>query len=155
MIMSLQDLLPRHHKIIDLFLDGQWSHSQIASKVGVSPVTVKNVLAMPATQDIIARRRKMKEEIKDTISAREELDYVETARQVLNENAKVAAEALIESLFSEDEKLRNKGANDVLDRIGLARVTKNENQNKSMVLTLDAETASRILETLSLDKSNS
>ena len=150
--MTLQDLLPRHNKIIDLYLDGQWNHTQIASKVGVSPVTVKNVLAMPSAQDVIARRRKVKEEIKDTISAREELDHVEEARLLLNDNAKVAAEALIESLFSEDEKLRNKGANDILDRIGIARVAKNENQNKSMVVTLDAETASRILETLTLDK---
>jgi len=148
---AMQQLLPRHYKIIDLFLDGSWNNMEIAEKVGVTPVTVKNVLAMPATQDIIAKRRKTKTEIKDTVSARIELDHVEAARKKLNDAATQAAETLIESLFSEDDKLRNKGANDILDRIGIARVAKNENTNKSAVLVLDADTAERIMSTLILD----
>jgi len=148
---AMQQLLPRHYKIIDLFLDGSWNNMEIAEKVGVTPVTVKNVLAMPATQDIIAKRRKTKTEIKDTVSARLELDQVDIARKKLNDAATQAAETLIESLFSEDDKLRNKGANDILDRIGIARVAKNENTNKSAVLVLDADTAERIMSTLILD----
>lgn len=151
MSTAITSLLPRHYKIIDLFLDGIYKHSEIAEEVGVTSVTVKNVLAMPAAQDIIARRRKAKEEIKDTVSARTELDSVDDARRVLNENARVAAEVLIDSLFCEDDRIRTKGANDVLDRVGVSRVMKNENTNKSAVLVIDTEMADRILSTLKLD----
>ncbi len=151
MSSSITALLPRHYKIIDLFLDGQYKHSEIAEKVGVSPVTVKNVLSMPASQDIIARRRKNKEEVKDVVSARMELDQVEEARRALNDNARVAAEALIDGLFSEDDKVRTKSANDVLDRVGVSRVMRNESTNKSTVLIIDSVMAERIISTLDLD----
>jgi phosphosulfolactate synthase (CoM biosynthesis protein A) len=106
---------------------------------------------MPASQDIIARRRKNKEEVKDVVSARMELDQVEEARRALNDNARVAAEALIDGLFSEDDKVRTKSANDVLDRVGVSRVMRNESTNKSTVLIIDSVMAERIISTLDLD----
>ena len=73
---SLQKLMPRHYKIIDLAIAGTMNNKQIAETVGVTPVTVKNVLNMPGTQDIIAKRRHAKEAQID------ELDVVTTENTV-------------------------------------------------------------------------
>lgn len=143
--------MPRHYKIIDLFLEGTYSHSQIAEMVDVTPVTVKNVLSMPSAQDIIARRRENIEETKDTMNSIQETSAAESARRILDEASQLAASQLVENLLSGDEKMRNKASNDILDRIGVARVTKNDNTNKSMVLVLDAAMADRINRTLEID----
>lgn len=143
--------MPRHYKIVDLFLEGTYSHSQIAEMVGVSPVTIKNVLAMPSAQDIIAKRRDRIEETKDTMNSIAETSCAENARKILDEASSLAAAMLVENLLSADEKIRNKASNDVLDRIGIARVLKNDNTSKSMILVLDAQMADRINRTLQID----
>lgn len=143
--------MPRHYKIVDLFLEGVYSHSQIAEQVGVSPVTVKNVLAMPSAQDLIARRRNTIEEVKDTMNSIDETSAAESARKILDDASSLAASQLVESLLSGDERMRNKAANDVLDRVGIARVMKNDTTNRSMVLVLDSAMADRINKTLSID----
>ena len=150
--MKVQALMPRHYKIIDLYLDGIYNHKEIAEKVGVSPVTIKNVLAMDDVQHQIATRRRAKNDQVDEVLVKKHIDCVELARQKLSAEAGKAASVLIDNLLDDDGRLRNKAANDIMDRVGISRVTKTDIDTKTSVLILDAVQAANIHRSFELDK---
>ena len=115
-------------------------------------ITVTRILGMPSAQDVIARRRHTQMARVDEHQKLDRISTINTARALMEEAAEGAAATLVENLLSGDEKLRNKSANDILDRVGIARVQKNDNTNRSAVLVIDADMAKLIHQTLELDK---
>jgi hypothetical protein len=146
----LEKIMPRHHQILDLAVMG-WDRQEIARECGLAPSTVSRVLAQPRIQHMLAVRKKKLQEQTDCMAEIVDRDCLETARRMLDEASELASGILVEQLLCGDSKERAKAANDILDRVGIARVTKNENRNKTSVLMVDAETAERIMKTRELD----
>ena len=149
---TVRALLPRHHKIMDLYLEDIWTHKEIAEKVGVAPLTVHNVLKMPEVQNKLTLRREQKLQMKDELSVRVDLDTVELARHKISAEAAKAASVLIDNLLDDDGRLRNKAANDIMDRVGISRVSKTDVDTKTSVLILDATQAANIQRSFELDR---
>lgn len=149
---TVRTLMPRHHKIMDLSLEGIWTNREIADKVGVSPITVTHVLQMPIVQDKMAKRRNVKTQMKDELDVRVAVDTVELARQKIAAEAGKAASVLIDNLLDDDGRLRNKAANDIMDRVGISRVSKTDVDTKTSVLILDATQAANIQRSFELDR---
>jgi hypothetical protein len=129
-----------------------WTHKEIAEKVGVAPLTVHNVLKSPEVQNKIALRRARKNELKDELDVVVAVDTVEKARHKLSAEAAKAASVLIDNLLDDDCRIRNKSANDILDRVGISRVSKTDVDTKTSVLILDATQAANLQRSFELDR---
>jgi len=150
-VHDVSRLLPRHYKIIDMYLSGKYTHQQIADSLDMDRKSVTAIISMPSMQDEIAKRRVIQNSQVDEVLVIDRINQVDTARSLLEEASINAAGTLIDCLLSGDEKMKNKSANDILDRVGISRVQKNENVNKTSVLFIDAETAARVHKTFELD----
>ena len=149
--MNNARLLPRHFKILDLYMSGSMNYKQIAEEVGVSPMTVHRIVNMPNVQKDLSIRRNKKSADIDTLDTISLSSTVDSARRLLEESAEEAAERLVGGLVSSDERIVNKSANDLLDRVGISRVSKQDIASKSTVLILDDKMAARIQKSLELD----
>ena len=148
----LKRLLPRHYKVIDMYLTGDFQYKDIAKRLNMSHGSVSRILSMPSAQDVIVKRRANLDAQTDADIVNTHRTRVEEAKDLMEQASLQAAGVLIEGLLCGDERQMNKSANDILDRVGLARVTKSESKNTSAILTLNAEDAARITETFDLDK---
>lgn len=116
---SINRLLPRHFKILDLALQGL-SRTQIASEMEMSPVGVGLILNSPKFQDELARRRTEIDKKSDEGLA----TNLANAKEILSNAAEDAAQVHVDLLNSEDDRVKQFSANQVLDRVGLARAEK-------------------------------
>jgi len=116
---SINRLLPRHFKILDLALQGL-SRTQIAERMEMSPVGVGLILNSPKFQDELARRRTEIDKKSDEGLA----TNLANAKEILSNAAEDAAQVHVDLLNSEDDRVKQFSANQVLDRVGLARAEK-------------------------------
>ena len=116
---SINRLLPRHFKILDLALQGL-SRTQIADEMEMSPVGIGLILNSPKFQDELARRRTEIDKKSDEGLA----TNLANAKEILSNAAEDAAQVHVDLLNSEDDRVKQFSANQVLDRVGLARAEK-------------------------------
>jgi len=109
---QLQKLIPRHFKILDLYLDGM-PQVDIAKEVGMHQVNVGLVVRSPVFQNELAIRRSLRE--------RDEKEFRQTglvqAKGVLEGAAFHAAETQVGLLESKDERVKLASSNSILDRV--------------------------------------
>jgi hypothetical protein len=108
---SPQRLLPRHHKMIDLAVEGL-GRKEIAEKVGATPESVGLVLKSPMAQDEMARRRERRQRKQDASS----VDAMQRARETLEKGSLDAAKTLVGLLENRDAAIAQRSAVAILDR---------------------------------------
>lgn len=139
----VQNLLPRHSKIMDLLIEG-FTPFSAASKLNMPYRQVYNLVHTPSFQHKLHLRRTRVEEriedkiVEDTLSVQ---DYLQEATQH-------AAQKLISLMDSPSDTVARAAANDILDRTGFAKVTKNENIVTSV--EIDSDMSKTIAETLKM-----
>ena len=136
---TLKRLLNKHHRALELALDGVGT-AEIGEQLGFSKSTVSRILTSPAAQSELARRRAERAQRQDEAA----FIHSANARIELDSAAGKAAQTQVGLLNSEDERIKQKAAMDILDRTGHARVEVRENLGASIVL--DASALKRLLE---------
>lgn len=145
---TIQSLNPRHFLILDMFLAGV-SQKDIASKLEMTPSAISIITNSPAFQHELALRRGVIEEnVNEDVSS-----TTQNALFELKKNASKAASVLINQMTSEDESIAQKSAMDILDRVGVAKINKTQNNSVSAIINLSPEDALLLKETLLLDVS--
>lgn len=143
----LQKLMPRHYRIIDLFIEGL-TPGEVAKEVGMSVVQIKNIRNSPHFQLEYDRRRTSYERIHDGHLA---TCNTERAEDIIKKSQPEAARKLTCLLESVDEGIQLRSAESLLDRGGHARLQKIQSTNANVVVALDGDQLARIRETLDLD----
>ncbi len=109
---KVQRLLPRHHKIMDLALEGL-SKKAIADEIGMSAVAVGYITSSQLFQDALARRREKHEKTHDEASSIKVIQ----AKDKLNEASVSAADTLIGQLNHEDGRIAQGSAKEILSHV--------------------------------------
>lgn len=109
---QLQKLIPRHFKILDLYLEGM-SQVDIAKEVGMHQANIGLVVRSPVFQNELALRRSLRE--KDEKELRQ--TGLVQAKGVLEGAAFRAAETQVGLLESEDDRIKLASSNSILDRV--------------------------------------
>ena len=128
-------LLPRHYQIMDLRLAGK-NCREITRITGVSYRQVVNIVNTPQFQNALALRR---DTIEDTVKE----DIIRSESEVLTEIKKATLDAvhrLVELVDDENVAVARQAANDILDRGGYPKVSRQENQEER-TLVVDEEQA--------------
>ena len=135
---EIQRLLPRHYRILDLVLSGQYTVKAIAQQMDMSPQAVSLIINSPVFQHQLARRRREIEKQRD-----ESLSIaLAEAQEELKRAAPQAARVHAELLEDEDPRVRQSSANAILDRVGLG---KQQIQQGQVSITVLDENALRLL----------
>jgi len=125
-------LLPRHYKILELFLTGL-SIKDVARKVNMTPMGISYIYNSPVFQDALKRRQKgLNEKVDDGHVA-----SIMHARSVLDE-ASLDASKLHASVVRDDDlpiRERQVSATAILDRVGLGRSERTEKPTVVMIST--------------------
>lgn len=138
----VQRLLPRHHRIIDLHLQGL-SAKDIAQETGLKKRQVLNIINSPVFQSQLSlRRSKIEDQVEETILKAQD-DVLET----LKKNTLSAVNRLVEISGSDNEAVARQAANDILDRGGYPKTSRQEN-DVSQTLILEDKQAQVIAEAL-------
>ena len=127
----LKRLLSRHHRMIDLLLEGL-SRKEIALRLGCTPQCVSIVANSPNVQEVLARRRDSIEKKTDNAIA----VTVQEAQEVLERNSLEAARVHVDLLSSDDEAVRQRSANEILNRTGLSGKGQDEG-GKTIMIEVD------------------
>lgn len=143
----LKKLMPRHLKIIELVLEGL-KLGDIANKVDMSVVQLKNIRNSPTFQHELSMRQESYNSLHDQNMINVQL---ETAEEVIQDNQLPAAEMLRDILKGEDTAMQFRAAESLLDRGGHPKVQKQDTTSRSIVIALDAGKLDLINETLKLD----
>ena len=138
-------LNPRYAKIQDMCMQGL-KPGQIAERLGLTLPWVSTVINSPNFQHQLSIRRKAFEEVHD----QQVINSEKEAADVLKENARRAAQKMVDLLDGDKQEIQIKAAGDILDRVGPSKQTKNENTNSNVVL-IDAKMATVINETFEMD----
>jgi len=109
---ELERLLPRHYRLVELFLDGH-NVKTVAQAVGMTPQTVSIIYKSPLFQSELARRRARRELHSDAAAD----SRLSKARQVLLDSAEDAANVHVSLLSSDDPRIAQLSANAILDRV--------------------------------------
>lgn len=145
---TISRLLQRHLRILDLHLEGK-RDSEIAKIVGLLPRRIKAIRNSPCFEHELTRRR-MRIEDKHTDAVVASALIKTDAQQVLDEEAVNAAQELVGGLISDDDGVRFKSAESILDRTGYGKQTKVDSRVASVVTTISAEQMATIAETLQM-----
>lgn len=129
---ELKRLSDRHKAIIELCLQGH-PRSDIARLSGLTPQAITIITNSPKFQDELARRRDRVESKIDEVHA---LSTSE-AKEILQQSSVEAARTHVELLSSQDERVKQKSASEILDRVGLGRETSDRGGSQ---VVLDADT---------------
>jgi transcriptional regulator len=124
MTHELKKLLPRHYKIMELFLDGL-SYKEVADTLGMTPQAIQLISKSPLFQNELARRR----ESHETSLSKTRTEAQSEAQAILNQNARKAAETEADLLDEDDPSIRRKSAEAILDRV----LGKGDQQQSSVV----------------------
>ena len=108
---DLERLTATHHRIMDMHLAGV-RVCDIARELEMTEKSVSRICSAPAFQEIAARRRAASE----TLAADLQVVGACKAREVLDGAATDAATAIVRLLDSDNEGVRLKAAESVLDR---------------------------------------
>lgn len=117
---EVQRLQVRHHEILRYKLAG-YNNTEISEIVGCSRETVQAVVRSPLF--VAELNRRMKEKNEEALD--DEKDAFESkARMILRSNAEKAATVQVDLLESEDDSVRLRSSNSILDR-ALGKVSEN------------------------------
>ena len=128
-------LLPRHYQIMDLRMQGQ-NYREISDNLRISYRQVANVCNTPQFQNALALRR-------SSVEDQVEEDILKTQSDVLTEiknSTMQAVRRLIQLVDDDNVAVARQAANDILDRGGYPKVSRQESQNES-TLVVDSEQA--------------
>ena len=120
---ELQKLNAKHQKMIELCLEG-YKCGDLAKITGLTPQGVTIITNSPKFQDQLSRRRgelNKKHDEGVSISSSQ-------AKDVLEQGALEAAKTHVELLSSNDERVQQKSASEILDRVGVGKTV---NQQES------------------------
>jgi len=146
---EIQSMNPRHYKILDLCLAGI-NNKDIATRLDMVPSQISIITNSPSFQHELAiRRSSISEQVDNTIA-----NETKDAMHLLKENTLRAAQTLVNQLSSEQEKIAQASAMDILDRAGFPKVTKSSNTNLNAVVCIDLETAELLRDSLMMSNSN-
>lgn len=134
----LQRLLPRHHKILDLHLEGL-SYENIASRTNLKKRQVANIVNSPVFQQQLSLRRST---IEDTVEENI-IKHEQSVSDLLKEKTIAAAQKLVDLMDSDNDSVARQSANDILDRGGCPKVSRQESDIIT-TLILDNEQAQLI-----------
>lgn len=140
---QIHKLNTRHFKILDLVLDGK-SNAAIAEELSISPGIVSILKNSPSFQHELAMRKGRREALKDVA----DMNPVDEALQHLRSKALDAAKRLTEGLLEESRKEKRTSATEILDRIGLGKVQKQDVAIQAAHVVISPEDAAVIKETL-------
>lgn len=129
--VGIQRMLPRHNKIMDLYLAGH-DVKVIAETVGTSTAQVSMTINSPLFQHTATKRRaemKMEE-----VGSLDRQAHMAKAQSILEQASEKAASTLEGLLESEDESIRFRGATAILDR-----ALNSGKQNSGVVVNITAE----------------
>lgn len=139
MTTPVQRLQAKHHKIIDLLIEGR-SKKAIAEELGLTPMGVINLTNSPVFRHEFARRKEEQRKLTDEADVQRRL----TAADILDDSALDAAKTQGELLRSENERIRQTAAMDILDRTGYPKVTKSESRSVTAQIILTADVVERM-----------
>ena len=142
---AIQTLSARHFKILELCLRG-WIPKDIAEHLNMGAQQVSIVINSPSFQYQLAERRAK-------LNDRQDQDIVEQTQKVdeaisAHTMAAVGRLGLIVTAGKDGDAIR--AADSILDRGGHARAQKTE--SKSVSVTIDAEDAKLIAQTMEMDR---
>jgi len=127
---SIQQLNPRHYKILEFVLRG-WTNKQIADHFDIAQGTVSVVTRSKSFQHEVSLRRAKLEALSNQRIVESDQDITDSIR----EGAKAAVDRIIGCVQSVDENIAVRAATEVLDRAGFPKVSKIEHQSLSVTLT--------------------
>lgn len=131
MSYEVQRMLPRHHAIVEMALNGL-SNAKIAECLDMTPQAVGQIVLSPIVQNELARRRGERGEKLDKAA----LDYVSQAREEVEKASIVAAKTLRGLLDSSDERIRLNSASKILDQV-FASKDSNKTAGGNLILNVD------------------
>ena len=114
MTARIRRLLPRHHRIIDLALEGK-SRKEIAEIVALTARAISNITGSPVFQNELSRRRRELERKTNEAIAR----TLTEVRQRAGAAAMGAVDTHLRLLRSKDPRVAQKAAMEILDRAGV------------------------------------
>ncbi len=144
---SVEKLNPRHYKILDYCIAGL-TNRQIADKLGMGRIQVGIVVASPSFQHQFALRRQQEEKTQSEFEATK----IDEVKEVLQKNAKDAADKLIGGMTSQDEKIVLKSATEILDRTGYPKEQKVIGGPVGAQILINSADMVLLKESLELDK---
>lgn len=110
---EIAKLLPRHHRIIELLLDGH-NHKTIAGIVGVTPQTISLLSKAPVVQQRLAERRQARERAADVDAG----TAITRAKTILENGAETAANRVVDLVTNGvDHRVQLSAANNVLEQV--------------------------------------
>ena len=114
--------------MLELFLLGL-SNIEIAERLGVTPQNVSCCFNSGIMQQQLARRRKQSEKETDASISR----TLSEAQDNLEKNAFAASQVHVDLLESDDESVKQRSANAILDRTGLGSKPQKDNASRIMI----------------------
>ena len=126
-------LRPVHYRVMELVLEGK-SRKETASLTGLTPRSITNITNSRVFREELERRRDERDRERDRAVA----TAVADAKRAMDKAALAAAETQVKLLNSPDVRVRQKAANEILDRVGLVRRARQEGSgNQACVITED------------------
>ena len=145
MAYQLKRLLSRHYKMLGLLLEGK-TQKQIADEMGYSPYGISAIVNSRVFQAELVRKRA---DLDERVTQAEVVRRL-NARVVLDGVATEAAQKQASLLNSENERVAQLSAMDILDRTGCPKVSRSRNEQIVMEVVLDEKTVQRFCEAAKL-----
>jgi len=148
MKQEINQLTPRHLKIVDLAIKG-WAPGKIAKHLQMTPVAISMIMHSPTWEHEFALRRAIHEERDDNKQISDEDEVTRTLR----DGAKRAAEKLVAHIDSTEESISVKSAEAVLDRTGYSRVREDKQSIIAPTIIINDKDSKVLLETIDMIES--
>ncbi len=136
---KIQRLQAKHKAIIEYVLQGL-GRKEIAAIFEKTPEGIGLIISSPVFQEELSRRREQLVEKTDEVTLTEQ----RSAMMNLQENQFKASQVQIDLLGSEDERIKQTSAMDILDRTGIPKVRQTDNRNANITLALSVDDLERI-----------
>jgi hypothetical protein len=156
---NIKSLNPRHFQILDMHLRG-WPNVAIAARLEMTPEAISLIVNSNSFKHEAALERSKINAIRNENIALEaselrgdgleSVSSVKTqAKEKLERATLAAVEALVANVASDDEAIANRASAEILDRAGgFQKITRNENLNQSITISISDAVASRLAEAL-------
>jgi len=127
MANQLKRMMSAHYAMLELFLDpAGYSIKEIAKRTNRTPQSVSIIFNSCVMQEQIARRRAEIEKVTNQAQGTNVLN----ARSILEGGAVDAAKTHVALLKAEDDSVKQRSANAILDRVGLSsRIESDKSHN--------------------------
>jgi hypothetical protein len=145
---TITRMLQKHLRVLDLHLAGK-TDVEIGELTGIGARRIKKIRNSPTFEHELSRRRKQIENKYDDAAIAVAVTKTD-AQQVLDDESVNAAQELVEGLLSDDDGVRFKSAESILDRTGYGKQTKVDTRNATVTTNIPAETMKTVLDTLKM-----